>query len=116
MVTVKAHLLKGGPTVTTAERARVETMLPYNLDAWDGYLVESEMVFAAATGEKLVYLAGDTHNAWCSTLTDVVGKKSGIESASASVSSPGFEAIFGNNLQVIAGVEQAFATLIDNLK
>ncbi|WP_207434942.1 alkaline phosphatase D family protein [Sabulibacter ruber] len=115
LVSIKTRILQGDTTVTAAERARVETVLPYNLDAWDGYPVEREMVFAAAAGKKLVSLAGDTHNAWGSTLADASGNEVGTEFATASVTSPGLEAIFGNSLQVIAGVEQAFTLLIDRL-
>jgi len=115
LVTIKTRLLQGDPTVTAAERARVETVLPYNVDSWDGYPVEREMIFAAASGKKLISLAGDTHNAWYSQLSDAAGNKVGTEFATPAVSSPGFEAIFGNTPQVLAGIEQAFALLIDDL-
>ena len=36
-------------------------------------------------------LAGDTHNAWASELQDMNGKAVGVEFATSSVSSPGFE-------------------------
>jgi alkaline phosphatase D len=32
---IKTRILNSDPTVTATERARVETVLPYNLDAWD---------------------------------------------------------------------------------
>ncbi|MFC6997335.1 alkaline phosphatase D family protein [Rufibacter roseus] len=115
LATIKARIQQGDPTVTPQERARVETVLPYNLDAWDGYPVEREMVFAAATGKKLISLAGDTHNAWYGSLTNAAGNEVGAEFATASVSSPGFEAIFGKSPQVLAGVEQAFTLLVDDL-
>ena len=44
-----------------------------------------------AYGEKLVVLAGDTHNAWHSDLTLLSGQKVGEEFATSSVSSPGLE-------------------------
>ena len=49
--------------------------VPYNLDAWDGYPAARETVLAAARsmGKNLVSLAGDTHNAWASNLTDAAG-------------------------------------------
>ncbi|RZM18947.1 MAG: alkaline phosphatase, partial [Pedobacter sp.] len=71
LVVIKTRLLQNDPTLTAADKARVQTVLPYNLDAWDGYPVEREAVFAAANGKKLVSLAGDTHNAWYSDLKDV---------------------------------------------
>lgn len=113
--TIKGRILQGDPTVTDEERARVETVLPYNLDAWDGYPVEREMIFGAAAGKKLISLAGDTHNAWYSQLSDASGNKVGAEFATASVSSPGFEAIFGDDPAVLAGFEQANTLLIDDL-
>ncbi|GAB3541387.1 hypothetical protein GCM10027443_40670 [Pontibacter brevis] len=100
LVTIKARVLQGDPTVTAAERARIETVLPYNLDAWDGYPVEREIIYTAAAGRKLISLAGDTHNAWYSDLTAVSGNKVGAEFATASVSSPGFEALFGDDPEV----------------
>ena len=115
LVTIKSRILAGDPTVTTAERARVETVLPYNLDAWDGYPIERETVYAAASGKKLISIAGDTHNAWYSKLTDITSAKVGAEFATASVSSPGFEAIFGTDPAVIAGFEQSNQLLIDDL-
>jgi alkaline phosphatase D len=116
LVTIKTRLLNNDPTLTTAEKARVQTVLPYNLDAWDGYPVEREVIYGSAKGKKLVSLAGDTHNAWYSDLSDSKGNKAGVEFATSSVSSPGFEAIFGNNPQTLAAFEQANEFLIDDLK
>lgn len=115
LVSIKVRILQGDTTVSDAERARVETVLPYNLDAWDGYPVEREMIYAVAAGKKLISLAGDTHNAWYSDLSAALGNKVGAEFATSSVSSPGIELIFGNNAEVLDGVEQAFTTLIDDL-
>ncbi|NMG31027.1 alkaline phosphatase D family protein [Aromatoleum evansii] len=69
------------------------THLPYNLDAWDGYPAARESVLAMARDldKNLVVLAGDTHNAWASNLTDENGIAVGVEFATASVSSPGLE-------------------------
>ncbi|MEM9298085.1 MAG: alkaline phosphatase, partial [Bacteroidota bacterium] len=53
------------------------------------------------------------------SLTDLgTGQKSkvGAEFATASVSSPGFEGIFGTDPTVLGGFEQANVTLIDDLK
>lgn len=112
---IKGRILQGDSSLTDAERARVETVLPYNLDAWDGYPVERETIYAAASGKKLVSVAGDTHNAWQSQLTDFQGNKVGTEFATASVSSPGFEGIFGSDEAIIAGFEQANTLLVDDL-
>jgi alkaline phosphatase D len=75
-------------------------LLGYNLDAWDGYLAARETVLGTALQlrKKLVTLAGDTHNAWHSSLTlkglgnpALAGVKVGEEFATTSVSSPGLE-------------------------
>ncbi|MBC7437281.1 MAG: alkaline phosphatase D family protein [Bdellovibrionales bacterium] len=66
---------------------------PYNFDAWDGYPAAREAVLAAARAQdkNLISLAGDTHNAWASDLLDASGNRVGVEFATASVTSPGFE-------------------------
>ncbi|MBK6472057.1 MAG: alkaline phosphatase D family protein [Betaproteobacteria bacterium] len=75
-------------------------LLGYNLDAWDGYLAARETLLGTALQlrKKLVTLAGDTHNAWHSSLTlkglanpALAGVKVGQEFATSSVSSPGLE-------------------------
>ena len=90
--------------------------LGYNLDAWDGYPVARETILgtAAALGKRLVVLAGDTHNAWCSELTLLNGTKVGQEFATPGVSSPGLE----EYLPTIpaAQAEQIFKGVIDTLK
>jgi alkaline phosphatase D len=70
--------------------------IPYNLDAWDGYAVARETVLGTARqlNKNLVVVAGDTHNAWANDLADLSGAAVGVEFATASVSSPGFESIF----------------------
>jgi alkaline phosphatase D len=67
--------------------------IPYNLDAWDGYAYDREMILANAKAaqKNLVSLAGDTHNAWAGRLTDASGDAQGVEFATTSVSSPGME-------------------------
>ena len=112
---IKTRILAGDPTVTAAERARVSTVLPYNLDAWDGYPAERERVYAAAGTRKLISLAGDTHNAWHSDLTTATGRRAGAEFACSSVSSPGFEALLAGNATAITGFEQSNQLLIDDL-
>ncbi|MBD0400388.1 alkaline phosphatase [Flammeovirga sp. EKP202] len=116
LLTIKGRIAQGDPTVTAEEKARLTTVLPYNLDAWDGYPVEREIIFGAAAGKKLITLAGDTHNAWNSNLMDASGNTIGEEFATASVSSPGFEGIFGSDPSVIGPFEQANVALIEGLK
>ncbi|WP_207420648.1 alkaline phosphatase D family protein [Desertivirga brevis] len=115
LVAIKTRMQQNDPTLTAAEKARIQTVLPYNLDSWDGYPVEREMIFAAANGKKLVSLAGDTHNAWYSDLKNNNGSKVGTEFATASVSSPGFEGIFGSNPATVTAFEQANQLLIEDL-
>lgn len=116
LVTIKVRLLNNDPTLTPEEIARVSTVIPYNLDAWDGYPVDREIIYGALNGKKLVTLAGDTHNAWQNTLRSGDGTEVGIELATSSVSSPGFEGFLGSDSpQVIQGFQQALMTLIDDL-
>lgn len=66
--------------------------LPYNLDSWGGFPAARQRLLtdAARAGANLVVLAGDTHNAWAQNLS--LGREAvGVEFATHSVSSPGFE-------------------------
>lgn len=91
--------------------------IPYNLDAWDGYYYERELILtqAKALQSNLLVLAGDTHNAWCSSLTEQTGETVGVEFATASVSSPGME----KYLQIPPGyesnIETGIVTLVNDL-
>ncbi|MEM7485759.1 MAG: alkaline phosphatase D family protein [Bacteroidota bacterium] len=114
--TLKGRALAGDPTLTQAELTRLAAEVPYNLDAWDGYAVEREQLFSLLKGKNTVVFAGDTHNAWHNILEDNDGNKIGEEFACPSVTSPGFEGIFGNDPATIAGIQQAFTLLIDGLK
>ncbi len=66
--------------------------LPLNMDAWDGYPAARARVLAMAQrqGANLIVLAGDSHNAWASDLEND-RRPAGVEFATQSVSSPGFE-------------------------
>ncbi|WP_373518619.1 alkaline phosphatase [Pricia sp.] len=113
---LKTRALQNDPTLTNAELSRINSVLPYNLDAWDGYPVERERLFSLLKGKNTVVLAGDTHNAWNNDLLDSGGNKIGEEFACSSVTSPGFEGLFGDDPDTIMGIERAFTLLIDNLK
>ncbi|MGZ0017037.1 alkaline phosphatase D family protein [Yeosuana sp. AK3] len=115
LVTIKSRLIQNDPTLTNEEKARVLNVLPYNLDAWDGYPIERELIYNALNGKKIITLAGDTHNAWSSRLISTNNTEVGIELATASVSSPGFESFIGENSSAIIGFEQALTILIDDL-
>ncbi|UDF35886.1 UNVERIFIED_ORG: alkaline phosphatase D family protein [Shinella sp. XGS7] len=81
-------------SLTAQERAVLaQPSIPYNLDAWDGYAAAREALLASARqlDKNLVVLAGDTHNAWASDLLDAAGNQVGVEFATSSVTSPGFE-------------------------
>ncbi len=118
LATIKARILAGDPTITPQEEARVNTALPYNLDAWDGYFIERERVLGTAKSfnKNLVVLAGDTHNAWANNLTDLQGEAVGVEFATASVTSPGLEDFLSLPQEAWPATEHAFELLIDNLK
>ena len=114
---LKIRLLQGDPSLTAQEKARVLTVAPYNLDAWDGYFAEREIVYGALAQlkKKVVVLAGDTHNAWSSNLYSKDGAFVGVELATSSVSSPGLEKYLNIPLAQLQQFEFAFTTLIDEL-
>ncbi|MDX8553851.1 alkaline phosphatase D family protein [Tenacibaculum sp. 1B UA] len=113
LVTIKTRVLQNDPTLTAEEKARVQTVLPYNLDAWDGYFMERERILASFKNKNVVVLAGDTHNAWYSDLKDNSGEKVAVEVATSSVSSPGLETYLGASATELEG---ALGLLIDDLQ
>ncbi|EKU37710.1 MULTISPECIES: alkaline phosphatase D family protein [Acinetobacter] len=117
LVTLKLRLEQGDPTLTVQEKARVTTLMPYNLDAWDGYYAERETVYEnlASLNKKVIVLAGDTHNAWASYLYSQKGQYVGVELATSSVSSPGLEKYLSIPMAQLQQFEFAFTTLIDEL-
>ena len=105
------------PAALTPQEQAVlaQPAIPYNLDAWDGYAVARETVLgtAASLNKNLVVLAGDTHNAWASDLRLLGGTPVGVEFATSSVNSPGFEEYLPKeNPAFLAG---ALTQLIDPL-
>lgn len=118
LVTLKMRMQGGDPTLTAQEKARILTVAPYNLDAWDGYYYEREILYASLTqlNKKVVVLAGDTHNGWSSELYSQTGAFVGVELATSSVSSPGLEKYLNIPLAQLQQFEFAFNTLIDELK
>ncbi|MEN4981968.1 alkaline phosphatase D family protein [Acinetobacter modestus] len=117
LVTLKMRLKQGDPSLTSQEKARILTVAPYNLDAWDGYFAEREIVYGtlAQLKKKVIVLAGDTHNAWSSNLYSKDGVFVGVELAISSVSSPGLEKYLNIPLDQLQQFEFAFTTLIDEL-
>jgi alkaline phosphatase D len=82
------------PAQTGLLNASTNPRLPYNLDSWDGYPSNREVILQTikAQNKKLVALSGDSHNGWFTNLTTLAGDKVGVEFASSSVTAPGFEA------------------------
>lgn len=118
LATIKQRMLQSDPSLSDEEKARVMTTLPYNLDAWDGYFVEREKIFATAKAynKNLVVLAGDTHNSWANELKDMNGESIGIEFATTSVTSPGMEEYLGlSTLEQALQLEGSLELLIDDL-
>jgi alkaline phosphatase D len=101
---------------TAEESARVTSVAPYNLDAWDGYSAERERVLDILNGKNFVVLAGDTHNGWYSHITDKDGTKIGDEFAVSSVSSPGLQEYLGLDEATMQQLESVFPVLVDDLK
>jgi alkaline phosphatase D len=94
--TAAAKAQAGLPLTPQEQALLAQPSLPYNLDAWDGYAAARETVlgFARQFDRNLVVLSGDTHNAWANDLADAAGHPIGVEFATPSVTSPGFEQIF----------------------
>lgn len=66
--------------------------LPFNFDSWGGFPIERERLLASAlsAGANVITLSGDSHNAWGQNLS-AEGRAAGVELATHSVTSPGFE-------------------------
>ena len=98
-LTAKAtNFAAGAAALTPTQAALLNTTtnprLPYNLDSWDGYPSNREVILQSikAQNKKLIALSGDSHNGWFTNLTTLAGDKVGVEFASSSVTAPGFEA------------------------
>lgn len=102
---------------TPEEQALLDSVVPYNFDAWDGYAAEREQLFEAVAeiGSKLIVLAGDTHNAWGNQLRLDSEEIVGVELATASVSSPGLEFYLGVG-DAAELLESKVMDIVDDLK
>ena len=119
LVQIKGRILQGDLSVSDEEKARVNTTLPYNLDAWDGYFAERETILgtAKAYNKNLVVLSGDSHNSWANELKDMNGEKIGVEFATSSVSSPGLEEYLSlTSIEEAMQLGGTLELLIDDLK
>ena len=113
---LKSRLLQGDTSLSAIDLERIKTLVPYNLDAWDGYFAEREMLYDSLRDKKVVVFAGDTHNAWHNELQDVNGMKIGEEFATPSVTSSGLENYLELETENIPSFEESLQILIDNLK
>lgn len=115
---LKQRADQGDSSLSTKDKQRLESVIAYNLDAWDGYPYERELVYKTAQqqNKQLVVLAGDTHNAWASTLHDQQGNKVGIELATPSVSSPGIETYLKLNTAQVEHLADVLPQLINELE
>lgn len=90
---IKARMTLKDATLTDHEINRLSKMLPYNLDAWDGYPCEREKFYKILknANKATVVLSGDTHFSWASKLVNTFNQVLGIELGTTSVTSPGLE-------------------------
>lgn len=100
-----------------SESNLINTKMPYNMDAWDGYPVEREKLYDLVTSmnKNLVVVAGDTHNAWHSRLANKKGKLVGVEFATPSVTSPGMESYLQADAKTAKKMANELVTLVDDL-
>ena len=96
----------------------VNPKIPYNLDAWDGYAAEREIIYnkVKELDANLIVLAGDTHNAWANHLTNDNEEIVGVEFATASVSSPGLEEYLSIPEGLEAPIESLITETVDDLQ
>jgi len=115
LTAIKLKVLQGA--ATPEEAARVAAVLPYRLDAWDGYPVEREVVLQTANrlDKNLVVLSGDTHNGWANNLKDINGNQVGVEFATPGVSSGGLEYTLRLQEAQSRAFAQALPVLVDDL-
>ncbi len=116
LIEIKTRALNGDPNLTADEISRIENILPYNLDSWDGYPSEREEIYQAIQGRKIITFSGASHNAWHNELKNNQGELVGHEFATSSVTSQGLEGIFGQDPIIVSAVEQTNVTLMDDVK
>jgi len=107
-----------GATLSEQELALINTVMPYNLDAWDGYPVEREQVLMQlkSIGKPVIALAGDTHNAWHNKLTLRDGTQVGVELATPGVTSPGMEHYLNMDDEMAETLADDLPLLIEDLQ
>lgn len=117
LANLKRKQLQGG-TLTQHEIQQIETVMPYNLDAWDGYPVEREQFLTQLnTLEKpVIALAGDTHNAWHNKLTLQDGTEVAVELGTPGVTSPGMEHYLSMDNDTAKTMASDLSVLIEDLQ
>ena len=115
---LKARTQAADPTLTEQDKMRIGFTAPYNLDAWDGYPVEREVLLqtAKAVNKNIVTIAGDTHNAWSGKLCTAQGDVCGYEFATPSVSSPGLEYYLQLPESQVSEFAKVLELLVDDLE
>ncbi|WP_152286697.1 alkaline phosphatase D family protein [Flavicella marina] len=114
LVTIKERMELNDPTLSEEDKLRVSNVLPFNLDSWDGYPIEREVVLQALESKKSIVVAGDSHNAWFNEIIKENGTIKVPEFATASVTSPGFENLVSSVEQRV-GFQTAIVKLVDQL-
>ena len=118
-VDLKKRFLLHDDTLSDEELRRLNDVLPFNLDAWDGYFMDREKIFnyIQELNQNFIVLAGDSHNAWATNLKDQNQNQIGVEFAVSSVSSPGLEdEVDADDSETILQIEEVLLLLIDDLE
>jgi alkaline phosphatase D len=117
LVAIK-RAINSGNSVSKEQMARLNTVMPYNLDAWDGYPQERENLYRLVKqmNKQILVVAGDTHNAWQGRLTDNSGEKIGMEFATPGVSSPGMESYLNLSPKSAQDMAKAITMLVKDLE
>ncbi|MFV0249149.1 MAG: alkaline phosphatase D family protein [Tenacibaculum sp.] len=118
LVKLKKLYLTDKALLTEEQRKRITTKVPYNLDAWDGFMAEREEVLSYLKGKKFICLAGDTHNAWHNEIYNKEGVFIGHEIATTSVNGPGLEGYLGSKYgsELITEIEQNIEFMVEHLQ
>ncbi|WP_394222847.1 alkaline phosphatase D family protein [Alteromonas gracilis] len=117
LANIKRKQMKGAE-LSDQELSLINTVMPYNLDAWDGYPVEREQLLRQleTLGKPVIALAGDTHNAWHNKLTLDDGSEVGVELATPAVTSPGMEHYLSMDEDTAKTFAKDLPLLIDDLQ
>lgn len=92
--------------------------LPFNLDAWDGYPVARERLYAMLrrVGANPLAFAGDSHAAWANNLHDDSGLRIGTEFGTTAITSPSYGSLLPGLGKIIAQQSPEVAFCDQDLK